>query len=77
MLRTVLKTEIHPPGTRAQRGTGRVEVSYRFVENMAMWLPAVMDEQFETSGPRNAWERLDGHATYSNYRKFTTSGRVK
>jgi hypothetical protein len=77
VLRTVLKTETHPPGTRTQRGLGRVEVSYRFVESIGMWLPAAMDEQFETTGPKNAWDRLDGHATYSNYRQFTTSGRIK
>jgi hypothetical protein len=77
VVRTVLKTDTRAAGNKTQRGLGRVDVQYRFVEAMEMWLPATMDEEFEVMGARDAWERLDGHAAYSNYRQFTTSGRIK
>ena len=79
ILRTMLKTELLPgTGTRkGQRGTGRVDVTYRFVETLGMWLPATMDEEFEVNAQGGKWSRLNGHAVYSNYRKFTTSGRIK
>ena len=77
VLRTVLRTEVRAANAKRQVGSGRVEVSYRFVDTMDMWLPAAMDEEFEASADKNTWETLEGHAEYSNYRKFTTSGRVK
>ena len=27
-----------------------------------------------TTAPKGAWERINAHADYSNYRQFTTSG---
>lgn len=63
-------------GARAKHGQGHVDVVYRHVEDLNMWLPASMDEQFEVSrGP--VFERVSGHAEYSNYRRFTTSVRIK
>ena len=77
ILRTVLKTELLPGTGKGQRGTGRVDVTYRFVDTLGMWLPASMDEEFEVNTQGGKWARLNGHAVYSNYRKFTTSGRIK
>lgn len=63
-------------GSHAQHGQGHVDVVYRRVDELNMWLPASMDEQFEVSrGP--IFDRVVGHAEYSNYRRFTTSGRIK
>ena len=58
-------------------GGGRVDVSYQFVDAIGMWLPASMDEQWQTTDRYGNWERASGHAVYSNYRQFTTSGRIK
>ncbi len=78
VLRTILKTELNSiKRARVQHGTGRVEVTYQFVEAIGMWLPQRMSEMFEATGPNNAWERVDGTAEYSNYRKFTTTVRIK
>jgi hypothetical protein len=81
VLRTVLRTELkNLRHARMQRGDGRVDVTYRYVALLGMWLPDEMSEHFETTGTTgrtNAWERVEGKAEYSNYRQFTTSGRIK
>jgi hypothetical protein len=41
-----------------------------------MWLPVSMDEQFEVARDQ-IFDRVSGHADYSDYRRFTTSGRIK
>jgi hypothetical protein len=76
---TVRRTVLHTlmENSNGQRGSGRVDVSYQFVDAIGMWLPATMDEEWETSHRLGAWERVRGHAVYSNYRQFTTSGRIK
>ena len=63
-------------GARARRGQGHVDVVYRHVDELNMWLPASMDEQFEVSRDQ-IFDSVSGHAEYSNYRRFTTSGRIK
>jgi hypothetical protein len=77
IVRTRLQVEtIDGHGQGAQRGQGYVDVVYRHVEDLDMWLPASMDERFDVStGP--IFDRVTGHAEYSNYRKFTTSVRIK
>jgi hypothetical protein len=80
VLRTILRTELKGlRHARMQRGKGQIEVTYRYVALLAMWLPAVMSEDFETTstGRTSAWERVEGRAEYSNYRKFTTTVRIK
>lgn len=73
--RTILITAMQ--NKDGQHGTGRVDVAYRFVEQIGMWLPSKMDEEWTTTTRLNAWEQVAGHAVYSNYRQFTTSGRIK
>ena len=77
VLRTVLKSELLPGNYKGHRGTGRVDVTYSFVETIGIWLPATMKEEFEVNMQGGKWSRLNGHAVYSNYRKFTTAGRIK
>ena len=60
----------------SQKGRGHIDVSYRLVDALGMWLPATMDETFEASRGY-AWDQVTGHADYSNYRRFETSGRIK
>lgn len=78
---TVVRTRleiltINGHGVQGQHGHGSVDVFYRRVEEMNMWLPASMDEQFEVRRDR-AFDRVTGHAEYSDYRRFTTSARIK
>ena len=73
--RTVLMAEME--GRNGNKGNGRVDVTYRYVDAIGMWLPSTMDEEWMTTAPKGAWERINAHAAYSNYRQFTTSGRIK
>jgi hypothetical protein len=63
---------LNPP----QKGRGHIDVGYRLVEALGMWLPATMDEEFEARRG-SSWDQVTGHAEYSNYRRFETSGRIK
>lgn len=77
VVRTVLEVDarmrrIDPP----QRGRGHIDVTYRLVDALGMWLPATMDEQFEATHG-DSRDQVTGHAQYTNYRKFETSGRIK
>jgi hypothetical protein len=77
IVRTRLQIEtVEGHGARARRGQGAIDVVYRRVDDLNMWLPVSMDERFEVStGP--IFDRVSGQAQYSNYRRFTTSGRIK
>ena len=70
---TIVRTRLE---VRPKDGQGHVAVVYRHVDELNMWLPASMDEQFEVSR-RGTVDRVSGHAEYSNYRRFTTTGRIK
>jgi len=77
ILRTRLQVQtIAGHGARARRGQGQVDVVYRLVSELNLWLPASMEEEFEVSRSEIV-DRVFGRAEYSNYRQFTTSGRVK
>jgi hypothetical protein len=56
--------------------TVRLETVYTYVPALQLWLPEHMDEFCEGRYPLH-WERLAGHAEYSNYRRFETSARIK
>jgi len=73
--RTVLMAQMQ--GQNGNQGSGRVDVTYRYVDPIGMWLPATMDEEWTTTAPKGAWERINAHAAYSNYRQFTTTVRIK
>jgi hypothetical protein len=77
IVRTLLQVDsVTGRTTTARRGHGQIDVSYKRVEALNMWLPAAMEEEFEAS--RQAmWDRVTGHAEYSNYREFTTAVRIK
>jgi hypothetical protein len=77
IVRTRLQVEtLDGHGAHARRGQGHVDVVYRRVDELSMWLPASMDEQFEVSRDQ-VFDRVSGHAEYSNYRQFMTSVRIK
>jgi hypothetical protein len=70
---TIVRTrlEIAPKG-----GQGHTDVVYRHVDELNMWLPASMDEEFAVTRG-GVSDRVSGHADYSNYRRFTTTVRIK
>jgi len=77
VLRTRLQIDaIDGQTSKSRRNEGHVDVVYRLVDELQMWLPASMDEQFEVS-THQIFDRVSGHADYGNYRVFTTSGRIK
>lgn len=83
IVRTLLDVDVRmrrldPP----QHGTGRIDVRYRLVDTLGTWLPAMMDETFEATRDKShdrekSWDKITGHAEYSNYRRFETSARIK
>lgn len=62
-----------PKGTR---GAGTIDVTYSHVAALDMWLPESMVEQFEIK-ERDTRETITGRATYTNYRQFQTSVRIR
>lgn len=61
--------------TRAS-GSAQVDVTYRRVAALDMWLPDTMTESYEGSRG-NSWDRTTTEARYTEYRQFQTSGRIK
>jgi hypothetical protein len=78
---TVVRTRLEVDGfvvtgPRRSHGTGLVDVTYQRVGDLDMWLPSSMDEEFEAVRG-NTRDTIWGQALYSNYRQFTTMGRIK
>jgi hypothetical protein len=60
-----------------QETTGvEIETLYHYVDAVGLWAPARMDELCEARG-NFRWRRITGQATYSDYRRFQTSARIK
>jgi len=77
IVRTLLKVGGDGIGApKGTRGDGTIDVTYSRVAALDMWLPELMIEQFEIQGGDN-WETVTGRATYTNYRQFQTSVRIK
>ena len=77
ILRTILRVGgVGVGAPKGVRGAGSIDVTYRRVEPLDMWLPESMIEQFETKD-RDARETVTGRASYTNYRQFQTFGRIR
>jgi hypothetical protein len=63
------------PGVREQ-GWAQIDVSYRLVPALDMWLPDTMAESYKTSRG-SAWDRTSAEARYTDYRQFQTTVRIK
>ena len=77
VVRTVLRMSAFgsPPDAHGS-GAAEIEVTYRLVPALDMWLPERMTEAYEVV--RGAVrERTAAEARYSDYRQFQTSGRIK
>jgi hypothetical protein len=53
-----------------------VEVTYKLDEKLDMWVPFRMHETYVQSRGTTISENIDCVATYSNFRRFETSGRI-
>ena len=78
---TVVRTLLEVDGFvsregRRTTGTGRVDVQYRRVPELDMWLPEWMNEEFNATRAGET-ETITGRAWYSRYRQFQTSIRIK
>ena len=74
---TVVRTQMRMhdlsgPGAGTSRGSATIDVVYRRVPALNMWLPDVMTESYNADSPRS-WDRINGRAQYSDYRQFQTS----
>lgn len=71
------RTEVSPEEAaqhlaRDEELTSRITVVFAPDSNVATWVPVEMRERYD-----NSWgEVTTGRATYSNYRRFRTSGRL-
>ena len=78
----ILKTEF-AFDSRAEEGRVRIWVTYRWVEDIGLWLPEEMNENYESTRPRNEVhiapgseyvsrdsEFINCKARYKNYRSF-------
>jgi len=55
--------------------TAEIRVRYEFESKLEMLVPRTMDEDYRGSA-RNGATLISCHASYSNYRRFETSGRI-
>ena len=73
--RLTLKDFISDPES-SRGGHAELDVTYRRVDALDMWLPATMTESY-VADVRPGWTEVTGRAEYSNYRRFQTSVRIK
>ena len=69
---TVVKTELALSGYAGPRSYVRVQVTFHRDSNVEMWIPSVMEESYGLGS-----SSLQGRATYSDARRFTTATRIK
>jgi hypothetical protein len=67
----VLRSELRT-GARKDRVSSIILVGYRHDDRFGMLLPDDMNELYTTRR-----ERIEGHATYSNFRRFEVETRIK
>ena len=53
----------------------RLDVTFEREARLEMWLPSRMDDVYERTGG-DSYLRVEGAASYTNYRRFETDGRV-
>lgn len=73
VVKTVLRIVI--PGGE-MLATDVIEVDYHHHTSLGLWVPVEMRETYIESRGSTVTERISGRATYTDYRRFETSGRV-
>lgn len=59
------------------RVKARLETTYAFEPKLEMWVPTVFRERYERRHRGTGLEIVTGEATYTNYRRFMVTGRIK
>jgi hypothetical protein len=73
----VVRTRLAIKAPQTEDGAGieaSVDVDYRYETKLNMWVPRRMEEKYAEAA--TGGERVDCLSTYSNYRRFETSGRL-
>ncbi|MQA28641.1 MAG: hypothetical protein GEU82_02220 [Luteitalea sp.] len=71
---TVLRSEL---GLQAPRRTqSKIRVTFEHEPRVEMMVPRLMEEEYRTAGSSRSREVITCRATYSNYRRFETGGRI-
>jgi hypothetical protein len=73
----VVRTQLvltRPPTDRIAGLNASILVDYRRDQKLDMWLPSRMQEEYLVQG--STFDRIDCVASYSNFRRFETFGRV-
>jgi len=69
------RLDLRIPGTGSS-AVATVEVDYASDATLAVWVPVRMRETYTEMAGSTVVENIGGEATYSNFRKFETSGRI-
>jgi hypothetical protein len=80
----IVRTRVSLRDTRPSfRLQARIDVTYRRDQRFAVWVPSRMQESYERSGrrvylgqTRSFEDRIDCVATYTDFRRFETTGRL-
>jgi hypothetical protein len=76
----VLRCDIHlelPPPRRSVAEEYRIRVEFAYDGRIDLWVPVLMIEQIGRAGGGDLEHTgVVGEATYSNYRRYETAGRV-
>jgi hypothetical protein len=70
----VMRSELHLKVPRDT--TSSISVTFGYEPRLEMMVPTVMEEEYRTSPSSRQRELITCRATYSNYRRFETEGRV-
>jgi hypothetical protein len=70
---TRLDVQIPRVGSTAR---GTVDVYYERDARLDMWVPVEMQETYMEMRGSAVFDNIGGEATYSNFRRFETSGRI-
>ena len=73
----LLKTHLELRSPRAESNAwATVDVEYQRDSRLDIWVPVQMREKYMEMRGSAVEEKIGGEATYSNFRRFETSGRV-
>ncbi|HUF46650.1 MAG TPA: hypothetical protein VMM93_02480 [Vicinamibacterales bacterium] len=59
------------------RVKARLTTTYAFEERLDLWVPSVFRERYERRHRGSGLEVVTGEATYTNYKRFQGTGRIK
>jgi len=69
------RLDLRIPGSESS-AVATVEVDYAPDPKLAVWVPVKMKETYTEMTGSTVVENIGGEATYSNFRRFETSGRI-